>query len=141
MKTIKIISHPITLISCFLLVLISGQHLGGFYLLYILLGLPHGAIHSILAIAGIAIILFSNYKYKREFNYLIEPILNMAGVSMLSFSLLVFFVNDEERYNYSTFDQTVPVISLILFGIVALCFSLNNLISLFRRATFTSPAK
>lgn len=136
MKTIKIISHPVTLITCFLLVLISGQHLGGFYLLYILLGLPHGAIHSILATAGIAIILFSSYKYKREFNYLIEPILNMTGVTMLSFSLLVFFVNDKERYNYSTFDQTVPVISLILFGIVALSFSLYNLISLFRRVTY-----
>ena len=39
MKKIKIITHPVTLILCFFLILISGEHLGGFYLLYILLGL------------------------------------------------------------------------------------------------------
>ena len=136
MKTIKIISHPITLITCFLLVLISGQHLGGFYLLYILLGLPHGAIHSILAMAGILVVLFSNNKYKRKFNYLIEPILNMAGVLMLSLSLLFFFINDKEQYNYSTFNQTVPLLSLIVFGIVALSFSLSNFIITLKRTIY-----
>lgn len=50
MKMIKLFTHPVVIIIAFLLILINGEHLGGFYLLYILLGLPHGAVHSLLAI-------------------------------------------------------------------------------------------
>ena len=134
MKTIKIISHPITLIICFSLVLISGEHLGGFYLLYILLGLPHAAIHSLLAVGGITILLFANYKYKREFSYLIEPILNITGVIFLSLSLILFFYNDKSQYNYSTFYQTIPQLSLVLFGIVIVSFLINNFLKLRKAA-------
>ena len=134
MKTIKVISHPITLIICFSLVLISGEHLGGFYLLYILLGLPHAAIHSLLAVGGITILLFANYKYKREFSYLIEPILNITGVIFLSLSLILFFYNDKSQYNYSTFYQTIPQLSLALFGIVIVSSLISNFLKL-RKAT------
>ena len=54
MKMIKLFTHPVVIIIAFLLILISGEHLGGFYLLYILLGLSHGAVHSLLAIDGMA---------------------------------------------------------------------------------------
>jgi hypothetical protein len=37
MKAYQIITHPYTLIASFCLILISGQHWGGFYLLYLLL--------------------------------------------------------------------------------------------------------
>ncbi len=130
MKAIKIISHPATIIICFLSILISGQHLGGFYLLYILLGLPHGAIYSILAFTGVAILIFSNYKYKREFNYLMEPLLNIAGVIMLILSLIIFFIKDKEHYNYSTFYQTVPQIIMVVFVLLTFSFLIYNLLKL-----------
>ncbi|MBC7886653.1 MAG: hypothetical protein H7Z13_02105 [Ferruginibacter sp.] len=135
MKLIKIISHPATLIICFLLVLISGQHLGGFYLLYILLGLPHGAVHSILGVMGVGILLFSHYKYKRAFIYMIEPLLNIAGVILLGLSLFLFFYNDRSQYNYSTFYETLPQISMVLFAFLIASFLVINLIKLRQVAT------
>ena len=130
MKIIKIITHPFSLIATFLLVLISGEHLGGFYLLYVLLGLPYGAVHSLLAIIGIGILLFSYYKYKMSYQKSLEPILNIGGSLLLMLSLYLFFRNDDERYNYSTFQQTVPLITLIILSIFLLTFLIRNLIRL-----------
>ncbi len=130
MKTLKFISHPATVIICFLLVLISGEHLGGFYLLYVLLGLPHGSIHSILAILGISILLFSNYKYKQSFKTLIEPFLNIVGIICLCLSLFFFFYRDENHYNYATFYQTVPQITLAVFSIFMLIYLILNVTKL-----------
>jgi hypothetical protein len=133
MKLIKIITHPITLSISFLIIIISGQHLGGFYLLYILLGLPHGSIHSIFGAVGVATLLFSSYKYRGKFNYLIEPCFNIAGVILLSLSLFLFFYNDKDHYNYGTFYQTVPLASLILFALLSISFSITNIFKLFRQ--------
>lgn len=133
MKLIKIITHPITLIISFLIIIISGQHLGGFYFLYILLGLPYGTVHSIFAVIGVAILLFNSYKYRGRFNYLIEPFLNIAGVILLSLSLFLFFYNDKDHYNYGTFYQAVPIVSLVLFALLSISFSIYNISKLFRQ--------
>ncbi len=130
MKAIELITHPVTLIICFSLVLISGEHFGGFYLLYILLGLPHGATHSLLAVGGIAILLFSNYKYKRAFAFLIEPFLNIIGVVLLGLSLVLFFYKDNSHYNDSTFNQMVPMITITVFVLLIISFVVNNVIKM-----------
>lgn len=57
MKTIKFIGHPISLMIIFMLLIIEGDHFGGFYLLYILMALPHAAGYALLAVAGIASLL------------------------------------------------------------------------------------
>jgi hypothetical protein len=130
MKIIKIINHPFFLVASFLLVLISGQHLGGFYLMYILLGLPYGAVHSLMALVGIGILLFSYFRYKMSLQNSVELILNIGGCLLLMLSLYLFFRNDEEKYNYSTFQQTMPVITLIVLSIVLLNFLIRNIIRL-----------
>ena len=127
MKTIKIITHPLSLIISFLLILVSGEHVGAFYLLYILLALPHGSIHSLLAVVGIAILLFSNYKYKMDFKYLIEPLLNILGTTLLFLSVFLFFYNDKDHYNSSTFYQILPMISLVVFALLITSFLIKNL--------------
>lgn len=133
MKAIKIIIHPLTVIISFLFILIIGEHVGGFYIKYILLALPHGSIHAVLAVGGIVLILFSHYKYRQQYADSIEPMLNISGVCMLAVSLLLFFTNDKQQYNIGTFDQTVPVLTIIIFGLLATCFSLNSLITITKR--------
>ena len=122
MKMIKLFTHPVVIIIAFLLILISGEHLGGFYLLYILLGLPHGAVHSLLAIVGIGLLFFTNYKYQQQFIFNIEPVLNIMGLIMLMLSLFLFFYNDKNHYNYGTFYQTIPVILLVVFALLVAGF-------------------
>ena len=128
MKAINYITHSTVLIISFVLVLISGQQFGGFYLLYIMLALPHGGLHAILAVMGIAVLIFSNYKYKRQFSYLIEPLLNITGAALLFLSLFLFFYTDKGQYNYGTFYQAVPIISLSIFGLLLIGFITNNLV-------------
>ena len=130
MKALKYLTHPTVLIISFLLILISGEQFGGFYLLYILLALPHGGIHGILATLGLIILIYSNYKYKRQFSFLIEPILNITGAILLILSLALFFNNDIEHYNYGTFFQIIPIITLALFGLLSVGFLVNNVLNM-----------
>ena len=54
MKIIKWIGHPVIVICTFLLLITEGENFGGFYVLYLILALPHGALYAILASIGIA---------------------------------------------------------------------------------------
>lgn len=128
MKAFKILTHPYTVIITFFLIMISGQHLGGFYLMYLLLALPFGGIHSLLALFGILLLLLCYHKYRRKKIYIVESIMNILGILLLLLSLFFFFYNDKQHYNYGTFDQLVPQISLIIFFIVAMSFLANNLL-------------
>jgi hypothetical protein len=133
MKTVKILVHPVSLIICFLMIIISGQHLGGFYLLYLLLALPHGGIHALLGISGAILLLINHYWIKLSVNKYVFIFINAVGSFLLAMSLYVFFINDKEHYNYGTFSQTVPLITLALFGIVFISFFINNIWCLTRR--------
>lgn len=129
MKVIKIFTHPFTLIISFFAIMISGEHLGGFYLLYILLALPYGGVHSLLALSGVLILLVNPYNYRRVNLYILKSIINIVGLALLLLSLFFFFHNDMQHYNYGTFYQTVPQITLIVFAVLALIFLIDNIIS------------
>ena len=144
MKAIKIITHPYILIISFFMIMVSGKHMGGFYLLYLLSALPYWGIHALLAFLGTVLLVFSYYKYQRRKAYHIESILNIAGTFLLLFSLVLFFYNDKEHYNYRTFYQVVPQISLVLFGLITLAFLYDNIISIVKKpgiATSDVPHK
>lgn len=128
MKTIKIITHPVVLISSFLFILISGEHFGGFYLLYLLMALPHGSIHSLLAVTGIGLLVASYIKFRRENKFVVEAIINILGAACLILSLFVFFYNDSSGYNRGTFEQWVPQMTLLLFGLLIIAFALYNIV-------------
>lgn len=118
MKLIKIIGHPILVMSLFLLILISGEQFGGFYLLYVLMGLPNGAPHSLIALTGLTIML-AGYKFHSTNFPKTKPLLFLMADLIMLIALYVFFTSSN-GYNYSTFEQTVPLISLGLFGICVL---------------------
>src|SRR5687768_697513 len=124
MKIISIIGHPVLVMSLFLLIMISGEHFGGFYLLYLIMGLYGGASHSILAISGLAI-LFTGYKIYRSKPKTLKPLLYLLGISIMVWSLITFFDNSQ-GYNHGTFYQTVPFITLLLFGLSAFFCLINS---------------
>lgn len=128
MKLIKLITHPYIIIISFFAILISGEHLGGFYLVYILLGLPYGAVHSLLALSGVMLMLISYYKFKRNRLYVVESISNIIGLILLILSLFLFFYNDKDHYNIATFYDTVPQITLSIFAMLSVAFLLYNLL-------------
>jgi hypothetical protein len=136
MKAIKIITHPILLIISFLFILISGQHFGGFYLLYLIMGLPHFGLHAILASVGILLLIFSYLKFGRTGKNIMAIIFNIIGSGCLVLSLIRFFYNDRKGYNNGTFDQLMPQITLVIFGLLTIAFAINNIIKIFVRKPF-----
>lgn len=121
MKFIQILGHPIVLASSFCLLLISGEHLGGFYLLYILLGLPFFAAHSLLgAMAIVFVLLRTNAKLLKKNS--ISVTTSLTGAALMVSSIVVFFYSDKTGYNEGTFHQTVPILSFILFAFLLLCY-------------------
>ena len=137
MKTMKFLTHPYTLIASFFFILISGQHLGGFYLLYLLLGLPHGGVHSIAALIGVTLLL-SSYSSNEERGQLTKSLLNTFGVLLFLLSLFLFFYNDTENYNYGTFVQLVPQITIAIFAGLCLLFFYVNISVFFKRKSQTT---
>lgn len=113
--------------------MISGENFGGIYLIYLLFALPHGAIHAILALIGISVLIVSNEKLRTG---RIGPILNLAGALCLFLSLFFFFYNDKQGYNSATFEQTVPQLSLGLFGILIVGFVFFRVIWKFFKRPF-----
>ncbi|MEP7375292.1 MAG: hypothetical protein ABI675_17965 [Chitinophagaceae bacterium] len=115
MKVIYILTHPVLVLSLFCTIMINGESFGGPYLLYVLMAIPHGGIHAILALTGAGIILFGYGKYHRQSKFIIDPLLNIIGTFSLYLSLLFFFYRSWD-YNEGTFAQTVPLLSIALFG-------------------------
>ncbi len=109
------------------MILISGQHVGGFYLMYIMLALPHGGVHAVSALLGTILLFFAYYKFKRLKRYRIENILNLIALSLLLISITYFFKNDKAGYNEQTFTQPIPLFSLIIFGVLVIFFLIDNL--------------
>lgn len=136
MKAIKVITNSYTLIISFFIIIISGQHLGGFYIIYLLIALPYFGIHSILALVGIILLLIIYHTKKNKY-FRIRPLINLVSVLMLIASIYMFFYNDKEHYNYGTFYQLVPQITLIVFSIIALSFIIQNIMSVFKSSTTT----
>jgi hypothetical protein len=132
MKAIKFIVNPYTVIVSFLVIIISGEHLGGLYALYILLGLIHGAIHSVVGLLGILLLIITQKKYKDVKAYSIRYAANLVGALLLILSLFLFFYRDKTNYNIGTFQQTVPQVMLAVFSVILLSFILANLSAVFK---------
>ncbi|MEO7488859.1 MAG: hypothetical protein ABIU77_17240 [Ferruginibacter sp.] len=126
MKIIKFIGHPLTLIIWFLCIIIIGEHFAGLYVFYIVLGLPHGVIHSVLAAIGIIILLLSAV-VKTALSPRLKAIINIFGAILLLLSLWLFFKNDINQYNYQTLHQAMPVAIIAGFVLLAMFFCALNM--------------
>ena len=138
MKALKVITHPYTLIISFLLIIISGEHLGGFYALYLLLALYYAGIHSLLGLGGIILLIVTKRTGIKNKETSWPNVLNIVGAVLLVLSLVWFFYWDKEGYNYGTFYQFIPRLSLILFGLTALLFIGRNLFQSFNRKSINT---
>jgi hypothetical protein len=90
-KLLNIITHPNIVIISFFGILINGEGFGGFFLLYVLLGLPHGVIHALIALLGVVLLLVNYYKYKRKKKLIAQSLIEILAVILLMLSVFVFF--------------------------------------------------
>lgn len=115
MKILKIIGHPLTVMCVYLMLLISGQSFGGFYAIYILLGLPVAAPDAIVSLLGLAILLLG-YNFQGKKIQSLKPLFYLLGDSALVVGLFLFF-GVTKGYNNATFHQSLPLATFILFGL------------------------
>jgi hypothetical protein len=116
MKIIRWIGHPVIVMVLYLLLIIEGDEFGGFFMLYLLLSIPHLVPYSLVAALGLILMIFAfNYtgsKVLAAFSYL-------AGYALMLAALLMFFSKDNK---WKTFEPGVPLFSFIVFGISSFCF-------------------
>ncbi|QEC69301.1 hypothetical protein FRZ67_19050 [Panacibacter ginsenosidivorans] len=127
----NIITHPLAVMISFMIVLISGEHVGGFYIIYLLMGITHGTIPSLFGIAGIVLLVPALLIAQRKQAISIY-LLNIVGILFMILSLFLFFFNDEQRYNINTFYQFIPFCTITLFCLLALIFLAGNIRILLR---------
>src|SRR6266498_1117768 len=134
MKAFRIITHPFILSLTFMLILIRGEQIGGFYLWYLLLALPHGSVHAVTGFLGIVILLFNGIKSKQLSRDALTACINLLGGSLMWLSLFLFFYNDKSNYNISTFYELVPLIALLIFVSISICFFVDNILLLLKNS-------
>ena len=123
----RFLVHPVTIGLLFCCLIISGESIGGFYILYLFIGLPHGVLHSFLGTAGILFLIASAFFQK----VLVVALLRLAASLCFIVSLIRFFTQPGASYNYSTFHQSVPMLVLIVF-IIALSLFVYKQLQLLR---------
>jgi len=75
--------------------------------------------------------LFIGYKiFRGDKKHWVKYALIILGIMGLVFSLCLFFSNDRMRYNHATFEQSIPILSLILFALCILSGILVNVVAL-----------
>lgn len=131
MKIISTLGHPALLIMVYLLLLIEGDHFGGFYLLYLLLALPHGALYAILAVAGIVLIAIHYY-------FKVTRLVSLAGSLLLLISLVIFFSKGNKN---ETFMLAIPLLTFCLFGVCLTCYLIRSIVSSFPFYKLPKPFK
>ncbi|MGZ3749648.1 MAG: hypothetical protein ACXVLT_03940 [Flavisolibacter sp.] len=132
MKALRIIGSPIAIISMFLFILISGEAFGGPYLIYLILGLPHGANYCLTGIFGIGLLLVCRKINNIGIQKWVYVLLSFMGILLLLSSLLFFFSRERLRYNYDTFLSSLPIFTIILFGITIVSWIVINLIEILK---------
>lgn len=127
MKVIKFLANPglIALVFCFLL--ISGKAMGGVYLLYLILGLPHGAVHSLLGVAAIIFLCLTISTSEKGNGIFLKIFFQIAGISLAILSIVSFFYLDRSGYNLGTFEQTVPIMSFTILAICIVAFLIHSI--------------
>ena len=116
-----ILSHPATVLISFSLIMVSGEHIGGVYLWYLLLALPHGGLYAILAILGAAGLLWQS-----KGRYL-HPYIRCAAVVFLYASLFIFFYRSWD-YNEGTFSEVVPLVTMAGFVLASLSLIIRGIL-------------
>jgi len=120
MKLIKLVGHPVVLIILYLLLIIEGDQFGGFFLLYLVLSVPHFILYSVVASAGLLFVILA-FNLENKYWKLV-PIFYVLGYALMITSLVLFFAKGNK---WKTFELTVPLISFILFGISSICYLIN----------------
>jgi FtsH-binding integral membrane protein len=118
MKAIKILGHPVILMSIFLLLIIEGEEFGGIYLIYLLFALPHAAAYALLALFGLILVTIGLARNRGAS----KPILYLVGITLMILSLVVFFSKGNKT---ATFHQAIPLLTFLLFALMVSCFVIN----------------
>ena len=107
------------------LIIISGDHLGGPLIAYLILPLVYLKIDlvSILGLFALTLLLGSFTKKENE-----KALLHLIGIGCMYTSLILFFISDSSNYNLQSFHQTIPMISMSIFVLLTLLYSRNLLI-------------
>jgi hypothetical protein len=110
MKWSNIITHPITQVFSFCIILISGSYFGGPYIFFLYHAAQEGIAFAITGLLGITLCLASLVIYKST--------LQLAGTLMMVLSLVIFFWSPRWHNSSGTFSEPVPLATILLFVII-----------------------
>jgi hypothetical protein len=120
MKWNNIITHPITQVFSFCIIIISGSYFGGPYIFFLYHAAQEGIAFAITGLLGITLCLASLVIYKSA--------LQLAGTLMMVLSLVIFFWSPRWHNSSGTFSEPLPLATVMLFLFISVLFivSLSN---------------
>ena len=118
MKWSNIITYPIIQVFSFCIILISGPYFGGPYGFYLYHAVQEGLAFAITGLLGIVLCLLSLVIYKTA--------LQLTGTLLMLLSLAIYFWPPHWHNSSGTFQEPVPLLTLLLFLIISALFIIKT---------------
>ena len=126
MKWSNIFTHPITQVFSFCIILISGPYIGGPYIFFLYHAAQEGIAFAIIGLLGIILCLASMLVYKSG--------LQFAGTLIMLLSLIIFFWSARWHNSSGTFNEPLPLVTILLFIIISV-LTISRIVNIQRRKT------
>jgi hypothetical protein len=130
MKLLNWIGHPVVLVVVYLLLVIEGDNFGGYFAVYLILALPHGALYAMFSAIGIGLIVYGFNLAKEPKQAWLKSGCYIMGFVLMVLGLCVFFSKGNK---WETFESLLPLTTFSFFGITSVCFLINLTISLSKK--------
>ena len=113
MKYLQILSHPVTQTISFCMVLVGSPYFGGPFGFFIYHSALEGYVYGIVGIVAIIITLVALLLKDKIGSYV-----QFSGLLLMLLSMGIFFFSSQHFINADTFNEALPLLTLLLFLVV-----------------------
>lgn len=122
MKIILMVGYPLVLLTLFFLLVFEGASFGGFYVVYMLLGLKNSAPFSLWAATGTGMVLGS-FLASQHGDRPWKSFVAILGIVLMVVSLFLFY---ESVTDAGSGKLTLMIFPVCLFGLSGICFLITH---------------
>ena len=125
MKYLQILSHPVSQVISFCMVLVGSPYFGGPFGFFIYHSALEGFAYGLIGILAVVVTLTAVFVKNKLGSYI-----QFGGLLLMLISMGIFFFSSQHFINADTFSQALPLLTLLLFLIVIILVIRNTILQL-----------
>lgn len=123
MKYLQILSHSVTQVISFCMVLVGSPYFGGPFGFFIYHSALEGYAYGVIGILAVVATLMAVFVKNKLGSYI-----QFGGLLLMVLSLGIFFFSSQHFINANTFHEALPLLTLLLFLVVVVFVARKTLL-------------